>query len=85
MNSEIAKYFGIVRSTSQNYLVAMNERGRVLGQYARNCKSSGNHCLAGVNWLIFTGSTMSCSPMVAWRMYLSAGMFQQPYHNAHAR
>ncbi|MBR1900195.1 MAG: repressor LexA [Lachnospiraceae bacterium] len=25
--TEIAKYFGIARSTSQNYLVAMNERG----------------------------------------------------------
>lgn len=33
--TEIAKYFGIARSTSQNYLVAMNERGLLSYQGGR--------------------------------------------------
>ena len=33
--TEIAKYFGIARSTSQNYLVAMNERGLLSYQGCR--------------------------------------------------
>ena len=33
--TEIAKYFGIARNTSQNYLVAMNERGLLSYQGGR--------------------------------------------------
>ena len=33
--TEIAKHFGIARSTSQNYLVAMNERGLLSYQGGR--------------------------------------------------
>ena len=36
----------------------------------------GNHFRMSGSWLIFTGSTMSCSPMAVWRMHLSAGMFR---------
>ena len=36
--TEIAKYFGIARSTSQNYLVAMNERGLLSYQGGRDRK-----------------------------------------------
>ena len=46
------------------------------GQSVRNCVFSGNYFRMSGSWLIFTGSTMSCSPMAVWRMHLSAGMFR---------
>ena len=75
--TEIAKYFGIARSTSQNYLVAMNERGLLSYQGGRLIVDKMDKLrtdwqqapLVGRRRSLATVRFISCMPpVIPWRM-----------------
>ena len=73
--TEIAKYFGIARSTSQNYLVAMNERGLLSYQGGRLIVDKMDKLRTDRQQAPLVGSvpcgelTYDCMPpVIPWRM-----------------